>query len=120
MYREWEYDASHYSEIAVRLDLGGGATSWYRKLHSSGRRRWHKIVIHPDGSPEEHWLTERDHLMTDWLQSVDARAVPVDDSPFADQELYDELAERSSQKRAIIDQHRQRLREQASKECDQK
>lgn len=114
MYKEWDWNASHYDEIAVRLNLGGGAISWYRKLHSSGRRRWHKIVVHPDGSPREHWLTESDHLFIDWQQAVDARAVPVDDSPFADQDLYDELAERSAQTRAILEWHRNHVREQAA------
>jgi hypothetical protein len=116
MCKGWNWDASHYDDIAVRLNLGGGAIHWYRKLHSSGRKRWHKIVVHPDGSPEEHWLTERDHLFVEWMRSVDAKAIPVGEGSFADQELYDELAERSEQNRAIIKQHRDRLREEAAEE----
>lgn len=111
---KWEWDAEHYDEIAVRIDQGGGVITWYRKLSSSGRNRWHKLVPHPDGSPRDHWLTERDSVFADWMRSVSATAVPVGESPFADQELYDELADRNGQTRAIINQHLNRMRERGS------
>lgn len=109
----YQWDASHYDDVAVRLDLGGGVVSWYRRLHSSGRRRWHKVVPHLDGSTRDHWLTERQHVFADWVRSAVAKAVPVEDSPFSDQALYDELQERSETERAIIDQHLARKREEA-------
>jgi len=109
---KWEWDAEHYDEIAVRIDQGGGCIMWFRKLKSAGRTRWHKIVPHPDGSPRDHWLCERDELFSAWMRSVSSKAVPVGESPFADQELYDELAERSNQTRAIINDHLNRTGEE--------
>lgn len=113
---QWDWDAEHYDEMVVRINQGGGAITWYRKLKSSGRSRWHKLVPHPDGSPRDHWLTERDSVFMDWMQSTSAHVVPLGESPFADQQLYDELAERNGRTRAIINQHRHRMLEDAGSE----
>jgi len=108
---KWEWNADHYDEIAVRVDQGGGCISWFRKLHTSGPTRWHKIVPHPDGSPRDHWLCQDDEFFAAYIRAVDAKAVPVGESPFADQELYDELAKKNGQTRAIIQTHMNRLGE---------
>jgi len=110
---KWEWNAEHYDEIAVRIDQGGGCLMWFRKLHSSGPTGWHKLVPHPDGSPRDHWLCEDSEFFAAYNRAVGAKAVPVGESPFADQEPYDELAERSSQTRAIINTHLSRLGEEA-------
>jgi len=109
----YEWDASHYADIAVYLHQGGGVESWYRRLHTSGRRRWHKLVPHPDGSVRDHWLVERDHVFTDWFRAASAKAVPVSESPFADQALYDELRERDDQTRTAIELHLDKIRAEA-------
>lgn len=108
---KWEWNAEHYDEIAVRIYQGGGITTWFRKLHSSGPTRWHKLVPHPDGSPREHWLCDDQGFFAAYVRSAEATAVPVGESPFSDQELYDELRERSSQNRAILQLHMDRMRD---------
>jgi hypothetical protein len=108
---KWEWDAEHYDEIAVRIYQGGGCTVWFRKLHSSGPTGWHKLVPHPDGSPRDHWLCDDQEFFAAYVRAAEATAVPVGESPFADQELYDELRERSSQNKAILELHMNRMRE---------
>jgi len=108
---QWEWDAEHYDEIAVRISQGGGIIMWFRKLHSSGPTSWHKIVPHPDGSPRNHWLCDDQEFFAAYVRAVDATAVPVGDSPFADQDLYDELRARSKQNRVILGRHMDRVRD---------
>ena len=108
---KWEWDAEHYDEIAVRIHQGGGCTMWFRKLHSSGPTSWHKIVPHPDGSPRDHWLCDDQEFFAAYIRAVEATAVPVGESPFADQELYDELRKRSSRNQAILQMHMGRMRD---------
>lgn len=109
----YQWDASHYDDVAFRVDCGGGCVSWYRKLKTSGSARWHKVVTHHDGSVRAHWLTDREHVFTDVFRSVALRAVPVPDSPFRDQKLYDELQERGDREQLLIEQHLERIREEA-------
>lgn len=106
---KWEWDAEHYDEIAVRIYQGGGCTMWFRKLHSSGPTSWHKLVPHPDGSPRNHWLCDDQEFFAAYIRATEATAVPVGESPFADQELYDELRQRQGQSRAILELHRDRM-----------
>lgn len=108
---KWEWDAEHYDEIAVRIYQGGGCTMWFRRLNATGPTNWHKIVPHPDGSPRNHWLCENDEFFAAYIRAIEATAVPVGESPFADQDLYDELRERSSQNRAILELHMNRMRD---------
>ena len=91
---KWEWDASRFDEIAVRIYQDGGSTKWFRNLHSSGSTSWHKIVLHPDGSALYHWLCDNQEFFAAYVRAVEASAVSVGESPFADQELYDDLRDR--------------------------
>lgn len=108
---EWQWDATRFSEIVVRIWQGGGSTMWFRKLNSTGPTQWHKIVPHPDGSPRDHWLCDNQEFFAAYIRAIEAAAVPVGESPFADQELYDEIRERSSQNQAILQLHMDRMRD---------
>lgn len=108
---DWEWDAEHCDEIAVRINQGGGMTMWFRKLNSTGPTGWHKLVPHADGSPRDHWLCDDQEFFAAYIRALEATAVPVGESPFADQELYDELRERNSQNHAILELHMNRMRD---------
>ena len=91
---KWEWDAEHYDETALRTYQDDGSTKWFRKLNSSGPTSWHKIVPHPDGLVLYHWLCDFQEFFAAYTRAVEASAVPVGESPFADQELYDDLRDR--------------------------
>jgi hypothetical protein len=56
-------------------------------------------------------LCDNQEFFAAYIRAIEATAVPVGESPFADQELYDEIRERSSQNQAILRLHMDRMRD---------